>query len=310
VDLNEIMHFTKVVETGSFTRAANALGVPKSTVSRKVAALEERLGARLLHRTTRKLRLTEIGEAFHNRCARVLNDLEDAEMAVSSMHGTPHGTLRVTAPMDFGEQMLGNVLQDFERTYPDVRVELYLNDRIVDLVEEGFDLAIRAGNLADSGLIGRKLGQAAMILVASPDYLEKAGSPTTPEELENHRCILFSGAGMDKTWTLNGEKGSVTVPVTGPLVTNHFNLIHFAALKGMGIAFLPIFHAVEDFRAGRLVWVLPTFSSAYAKVHVVYPSNRHLVAKVRAFLDLLIAHFNPEPWTVAPEEIAQWKKPA
>jgi DNA-binding transcriptional LysR family regulator len=292
VDLNEIMHFTKVVEAGSFTKAAAALGVPKSTVSRKVAALEERLGARLLHRTTRKLRLTEIGEAFHNRCSHILTDLEEAELAVSETHGNPQGTLRITAPMDIGAHLLGEVIRKYGEAYPQVKVEVYLNDRLVNLVEEGFDLAIRAGKLADSGLIARKLGSASFILCATPEYLEKHGTPMRPEDLKDHRCLLFSAAGLHSNWTLIGPEGAVSIPVDGPLSTNHFSLNHCAALAGMGIGFMPVFHAAEGLEDGRLVRVLPEHRSPLSGLYAVYPSNRHLVAKVRAFLDLLVENIS------------------
>jgi len=292
-DLSEIGVFVKVVQVGSFSQAARDLGLPKSTVSRKVAQLEERLGARLLQRTTRKVALTEVGAMYHERCARILPELEDAERAVLELQDVPRGLLRIAAPLRFG--MLGPVVAEFLSIYPDVRVDVVCSDRIVDLIEEGFDLAIRAGTLADGSLIARRLMDSIPhFVVAAPSYVERRGEPDEPSELSRHDCLLFSGNRERGTWRFKRGAKQVDVQIAGRATINDFELIRQAALAGHGIARVPAPVACADLRAGRLVRVLEEWHTTEVPLSIVYPSTRHLSPKVRAFIDLVRQRITPD----------------
>ncbi len=299
VDLNEMVIFTKVVKEGSFTAAAKSMGMPKSTVSRKVSQLERRLGVRLLHRTTRSLNLTEVGAAYYDRCARIVADAEGADLAVSQLHSSPRGTLRVTAPPVFGDIFLGEVITNYTQAYPEVEVDVVLTANKLDLVEEGIDVAIRIGRLDDSTLIARKLGDAQGFCCASPEYLKEHGTPQHPGDLQAHSCILLGRIRAGASWRFQGEEGPITVPVSGRLMSNSFALARQAALDHMGVAALPSFICADDIRAGRLTPVLQPWAINGGGVYAIYPSNRHLSAKVRAFLDALIESYSPNPpWVV------------
>jgi DNA-binding transcriptional LysR family regulator len=292
-DLSEIGVFVKVVQVGSFSQAARDLGLPKSTVSRKVAQLEERLGARLLQRTTRKVALTEVGAMYHERCARILPELEDAERAVIELQDVPRGLLRIAAPLRFG--LLGPVVAEFLSLYPDVRVEVVCSDRIVDLIEEGFDLAIRAGTLADGSLIARRLMDSIPhFIVAAPSYLERRGTPEDPSELGKHDCLVFSGNRDRGSWRFRRGSKTVDVTVSGRAAMNDFDLLRQTAIAGHGIARMPAPTACADLRAGNLVRVLEDWDTAEVPLSIVYPSTRHLSPKVRAFIDLTRQRMTPD----------------
>ncbi|KFA92399.1 LysR family transcriptional regulator [Archangium violaceum] len=285
MDLNELLVFAKVVQAGSFTVAARGLRMPKSTVSRKVSELEERVGAQLLQRTTRKLRLTDVGQAYYEHCARIVAEAELAELAVTRMQSAPHGLLRVTAPLTFS--FLGPIVAEFLKRYPEVQVELVCTDRSVDLMQEGFDLAVRAGRLADSSLIARKLGNVERVVVAAPSYLQERGVPKSPKDLERHDCLVF-GAGMEgNAWTLHSGNKSVQVSVRARLVVNEPDMLRAVAVAGAGIALVPTQPSDTDLTTGRLRRLLPDWSSSGAPVHAVYPSTRHHSPKVMAFVDFL-----------------------
>ncbi len=285
MDLNQILVFTKVVQTGSFTAAARLLRMPKSSVSRKVSNLEDRIGARLLQRTTRKLGLTDVGRAYFERSSRIIAELEEAEQTVNRMHATPQGLLRVTAPLSFG--LLGPIVAEFLERHSQVQIELVCSDRVVDLVEEGFDVAIRAGNLQDSTLIARSLGTLRNILVAAPSYLRRRTSPREPDELAKHPCIAFGSTATPTTWVLHSGEKKKAVRISPRLTANAFELMLDAARQGIGIAWLPAFLCEEDLRARRLRRVLSGWCSAETPVHAVYPSTRHLSPKVSAFVEIL-----------------------
>jgi DNA-binding transcriptional LysR family regulator len=291
-DLSEIGVFVKVVQTGSFSQAARDLGLPKSTVSRKVSQLEERLGARLLQRTTRKVALTEVGAMYHERCARILPELEEAERAVTELQDVPRGLLRVAAPLRFG--MLGPVISEFLSLHPEVRVELVCSDRVVDLIDEGFDVAIRAGALSDGSLIARRLMDSIPhFLVASPEYVAKRGAPEEPTELTDHDCLIFSGNRDRSTWRFRKGARQVDVQVSGRCSINDFDLLRQAAVAGHGIARVPAQVTCADLRAGRLVRVVTEWSTAEVPLSIVYPSTRHMSPKVRAFIDLVRQRLTP-----------------
>ena len=309
MDFNEILAFTKVARAGSFTAAARELDLPKSTVSRKVAQLEARLGARLLQRTTRKLRLTDVGADYFERCVRILRDLEEAELAVTEMQAEPQGTLRITAPVDIGVALLGPPLRTFLGQHPQVRADVVLTDRVLDLVEQGIDLAIRAGVLGDSSLVARNIGVAQGVLCASPAYLERREEPRAPADLAHHDCIKFRPAVDSSTWRLRGPRGMTDVHIDPRVTVNNFDMVREAALAGLGIAILPAFRCAEDFRAGRLRRVLSGWCTGGIPLHALYPSTRHLSPRVRAFLDILQEETAPWRWRLDGEEKASGARP-
>ncbi|MGN6105657.1 MAG: LysR family transcriptional regulator [Kofleriaceae bacterium] len=297
MDLNDIVVFTKVVETRSFTGAAEQLGLPKSTVSRKLAQLEERLGVRLVQRTTRKLALTDIGQAYYERCARIVSDLAAAEQLVTDMQATPRGRVRVTAPVDLSTRYLGAIVADFVATHADVNVELEASDRIVDLIEEGFDVAVRFGTLPESTLIARRLCSVVSCLVATPDYLARRGTPTNIEELDSHDRVLFTPSPRAQSWTL--VHGDATYEFSRParFASNNVGAVRDAVLAGAGISALSDFMVAADIAAGALVPVLPEWLGRPIDVHAVYPARQNLPPRLSLFLDHLARAFDPVPWS-------------
>ncbi|MDB4954881.1 MAG: LysR family transcriptional regulator [Myxococcales bacterium] len=307
MDLNDIVVFTKVVETKSFTGAADLLGLPKSTVSRKLAQLEERLGVRLVQRTTRKLALTEIGEAYYARCARIVADINAAEQLVTDMQSTPRGRLRLTASVDFSTRFLGAIVADFLAEHRDISLELEANDRIIDLIEDGFDVAVRFGQMPESTLIARKLCNVYLVLCAAPSYLARHPGPKLIEELDEHDHVLFTPQSRNHTWTIyrGGVRppGSSSTPENtyefGPparLASNNFGAVRDVALAGGGIALMSDFAVADDFRSGALVRVLPDWATHPTEVHAVYPARQNLPPRLTLFLDHLAKALNPPPW--------------
>lgn len=290
MDLNDVRIFAEVVSAGSFTGAARRLGMPKSTVSRRISELERRLGARLLQRTTRRLAVTDAGRTYYRYCERITGELEEAERAVSRLQETPRGLLRVTAPWNFS--FLGPAVAALVRRYPEMRIDMVCTDRIVDLVEEGFDVAVRAGRLAESTLIARSIGSLERVVVASPAYLERAGAPESPEDLAAHTCLSF-GAGIDRDgWRLASAERTVTAVLRARLMVNDFDTLREAALAGAGLAFVTTDRCREDLERGGLRRVLPEWSSPPTPFHVLYPSVRHLTPKVRVFIDVVREHLS------------------
>ena len=290
--------FARVVQAGSFTGAATKLGMPKSTVSRRVSELEERLGARLLQRTTRKLGLTDVGRTYFDYCARVVAEVEDAERAVSSLQVAPRGLLRITAPVN--ASFLGPIVSDYLKRYRHVQIELFCTGRTVDLVEERFDLGVRAGALADSSLIARSLGAARWFLVATPAYLKKRGRPRTLEDLKKHDCLLFGSGTENAVLQLEGASQTARVSVSPRLMVTDMDLLYAATISGVGIALLPAMSCVNDLRARVLERVLPSWNAPATPVHVVYPSTRNLSPKVKSFVDYLSERMTPPPWELGP----------
>ena len=284
--IDEIQVFVKVVEEGGFTAASGVLSMPKSTISRNISRLEDRLGVRLLYRTTRQLRTTEVGQAYYERCVRIVAELAEAEEAITAMSATPRGPLRLTAPVSYGHLYLSEVLSAFLKCYPEVQLQVSLTDRKVDLIEEGFDVAIRGGVLEDSSLIARKLSGAARVICASPDYLARRGTPASPADLRSHDCLMY-GLGGGKTWRLAGGE---SVTVSGPLLVNNLDVIRQCAVDGLGLAMMPRFIAEDELATGALVAVLEQHASLAGGLYVLYPHARHLSAKVRAFVDFVTEH--------------------
>jgi DNA-binding transcriptional LysR family regulator len=293
-DLNAVLMFVAVVDAGSFTGAAKRLGIAKSRVSRKVAELEARLGVRLLHRTTRSSRLTDLGRDYYERAKPIIEALEAAERVITEGQAEPQGELRVAIPLGFG--FLGSAFARFAQQYPRVRLRVHCSDQLFDLIAGGFHVAIRAGDLADSSLVGRRLGTAPRVLVASSAYLEQQPAPATPDALSGHACLLFSAGHAPQTWRLTRDARSVDVQVSGALIANDYDLLREAALAGLGIVSLPVFRCADHIRLGQLQRVLGDWHTEDIPIHAVYPSTRQLVPKVRAFVDTLVTHFSPPPW--------------
>lgn len=289
--------FVRVVEDGSIRAAARSLGIPKSSVSRRIAELEAQLGVRLLQRTTRKLSLTDAGTTYFRGAGAAVSALEDAEREVRALQAAPRGLLRVTAPSNFGTQFLTPIVLRFMRAYPDVQVSLQLTDRMVDLVEESVDVAIRAGALPDSSLTGPRLGGTTFVAVASPSYLATHGRPRKPEDLAEHTCLIH-GESHRASWRFRRGRKAVDVRVRGDLACTSFYPLHDAAIAGLGVARVPALLAVEGLTNGTLVRLLERFEPPDAPLHVLYPSHRHLAPKVRAFVDTLVAAFETPPWEV------------
>lgn len=285
LDLNDILVFARVVEAGSFTAAARLLGMPKTTVSRRVAALEREVGARLLQRTTRSLGLTEAGRLYYEQAGQALRSIEDANRRLAEARTEPSGTIRVSAPVGFGAYLTA-VVSDFLAAYPKTRVELLLTDETLNLVENAIDLAFRTGILPDSTLIARRLGSMHRILCASPDYLVRRGAPASPAELGGHDCVVSGWSAAGAAWVLEGPQGQVTVTVSGRFAANEMQAVAAAAIAGHGIALLPSGIAEVAIRDGRLRRVLPDHATPAGGIHVVYPSSRHLSPLVKAFVEL------------------------
>jgi DNA-binding transcriptional LysR family regulator len=289
--------FARVAESGSFSEAARRLGTSKSLVSRQVAALETELGARLLHRTTRSLTLTEEGRGYHAEVVRILAEIQDANLSVSRMQAAPRGRLKVNAPMSFSFLHLAPMIPDFLRRYPEVDVDMTLNDRYVDLIEEGFDVAVRIGRLADSSLVARKLAPMRPVICASPGYLRERGVPETPDDLRKHLCLCNSTNALVDEWRLVDRDGRpVMVQIKGRLRANNGDTLRIAALQGLGLVNLPTFFVGGDLQAGTLVSVLSGYMPQDAGIYAVYPHSRHLLPKVRAFVDFLAERIGPRPY--------------
>lgn len=283
--------YASVVEAGSFSGGAERLGISKALASKYVGQLEERLGARLLHRTTRRLSPTEIGQAYYEHCVRLLDDLDSVEASVRSQHLQPRGHLRVSGPRIFGEDLLVDCVQDFLGRYPEISVDLVLEERTVDLVAEGFDVAVRIGALADSGLIARRLMPYRYVLCATPGYLAAHCMPERPGDLRGHACVVNSVISPANQWRFLVDGQPTQITVAARIRVNSGRAVRALVLAdhGIGLCLLP--SVADDLEAGRLVRVLEPFEGYERTVHAVYPASRHLSAKVRVFIDHLVATF-------------------
>ena len=293
---HEMQVFAAVVEAGGFTAAAHVLDMSKAAVSRYVAELEQRLGVRLLHRTTRKLSPTTEGEIFYARCRELLDRLADAEAEIGGHGGEANGLLKLSVPVTFGLMHLAPLWPALLVRHPGLTLDVTLSDRVADLVEEGFDAAVRIGQLPASSLIARRLAATRMVACASPDYLQGRGMPLHPDELRRHEVISYSLFASGETWTFSGPDGEVSVKVAPRMRTNSGDTCRAAALQHQGIIFQPSFIVGADLVAGRLQEILPGYRAAELGIHVVYPSRKFVSPKVRVLVDFLVDAFAEPVW--------------
>jgi len=311
---HEMATFVKVVGAGSLSGAARDLGLSPAMVSRTLASLEARLGVRLLHRTTRRIHLTDEGAAYHDACVRILGEVDEADAAASAGRGLPQGTLKVALPASFGHRQIAPLVPRFAELYPKVRLALHLSDRAVNLVEEGYDLAVRIAELEDSSLAARKLAPNRRVICASPAYLERHGTPRMPEDLTRHNCLVANWEqGFTATWDYKDPQGRPgEVRVAGYYACDNWEVLREWAVAGLGIALKSTWDVYDHLEDGSLVALCPgyTFDTDVA-IYAVYPHRRYLAAKTRAFIDFLAEAFGPEPsWdlplsaSLAPDRLA------
>lgn len=290
--LHSMRIFAQVVESGSFSQAAQRLNLSRSVVSKQLQALEESLGVRLLQRTTRQVSATEIGLAYHEHCLRILAEVAAAEALVSSLQEQPRGTLKVNAPMSFGTLHLGAAVAEFAEQFPELNVQLTLDDRFINPVEEGFDVTIRIGELEDSSLVARRIAAAPRGLYAAPSYLARHGEPRHPHDLSRHSCLHYGFLGSGGLWKLRGPEGEHGLRILGRLCSNNGEVLRDAAVRGLGISLLPEFIVAADVQAGRLQAVLEAYHPPEIAIHALYPSRRQMLTKVRLFIDFLVDRFS------------------
>lgn len=287
------MHaFVTVVEAGGFSEAARRLGVSKALISKQVAQLEESLDVRLLHRTTRRVSATSTGQAYFERCRPLLNEFDELDDAMQFDNSKPTGELRIEAPVTFAELHLMSVISLFSRRYPDISLNIDLTDHIVDLIEERIDVAIRIGDLADSSLVARKLGEITMLVCATPAFIRKHGEPTRPQQLKNYECVVDSNYPGGRQWTLGTGKKQLSVEVNANLTVNSARAARELVLAGHGICLLPSFIVTEDLKKGKLKRLFPGYCCEPVGFYAVYPHRKHLSAKVRLFIDTALEHFS------------------
>ncbi|WP_437935612.1 LysR substrate-binding domain-containing protein [Sorangium sp. So ce341] len=290
LDVEALAAFVGVARERSFTRAAKAMSTPKSTLSKRVVALEARLGLRLLQRSTRAVQMTDAGRVLLERAGRLLADLEDAERAVLDHEGAPRGLVRLTAPALVTERLLGPVLLDLLRQWPSLSLNVVATDRIVDLIEEGFDVAVRTGSPSDSSLIARRLRPWNNVICASPAYVERFGAPREPDDLREHACIVFKPPAIDPVWSLRRGRRSASVPVRGRYTVSTQELALDAARAGLGIANLAEFLVEADVRRGALLPLLPRWTVPRGDLYLLYPSHRYMGSGARAVIEALTKH--------------------
>jgi DNA-binding transcriptional LysR family regulator len=286
-DLNDIAVFVKVAQFESFSRAARSLGMPVSTVSRKVSALEDQLGVTLIQRTTRKLTLTLQGRAYYNQCSEPLSHLFDAEQVLTQTQKQPEGLLKISVPVLMGQEPFYAFLSAFLKRHPRIEVDLFITNLFVDLIAENVDVGIRFGELRDSTIVTQRIGKSVRYVVAAPDYLEGRTAPEKPENLKDHQCILLNGRNNEAEWHLVNGRKSLKLHVSGPLSSRDFQSVAAFTYRGHGIGLLPSTYCDEQIKRGELIRLLPDWSSPEIFVHAVYPTRRYLPAKLLVFLDEL-----------------------
>jgi DNA-binding transcriptional LysR family regulator len=293
--------FEKVAKHNSFSAAADNMGLSKAMVSKHIASLENSLDVLLLNRTTRRLSLTESGAAYLERVKNILSDIEETELAVSTLSSEPRGTLKLTAPTSFGAFHLARAIGGYKQIYPEVKIEMVLTERFHDLVEDGIDLAIRVGHLEDSSLIARRLASARMVVCGSPGYLKKHGIPKTPEDLADHECLIYSIRTPVNEWSFQKDNKQFNIRVSGDIRSNIGDALRVAAMQDSGLIQLPTYMTGLDIKAGRLQVVLEDYEPPESPINALYLHRKHLSAKVRTFVDYLYDILHPvaywDEWT-------------
>ena len=288
--------FVRIVETGSFSAVAREMDMNQPTVSKQLSALEQKLKTRLLNRSTRQLSLTEAGSEYYEACKRILDEVREAESNVGRLQGQLAGQLKVNTSIALGQMYVGPLTLKFQKQHPGLEVDLSLVDRFVDVVEEGVDVAIRVGRLSDSNLVARRLGKTRRVAVATPAYLKKHGTPKTPEDLVNHNCLLYAYLSTGSEWMFQGPDGKeIRVKVSGNFRANNGEAIRQAVLADLGVAVAPEWIALRDLESGAIRSILTNYAPTLMDIHAVYPSGRHLSAKVRAYVDFLQQEFQKIP---------------
>ncbi|SDJ17022.1 DNA-binding transcriptional regulator, LysR family [Ferrimonas sediminum] len=285
--LGAMRAFIRVVQTGSFSSTAREQNTSQATISKKVAALEHKLGVKLLTRSSRELSLTQVGSAYYDKCVAIIGELDEAESMARSQMALPQGIIRITAPVVFGHQVIAPVMGEFLALYPEIKVDLALSDKHVDLVSEGIDVAIRAKQLEDSSLVARHLFDNPMLLVAAPEYLQQQGEPREPEELKRHNCLIYSMLKKVNIWHFTQGEKTTSVQVRGNFQCDNGDAILHVALAGSGLAVLPLWMVDEHLISGRLQRVMPDFTPKPLPFNAIYPQNRYVPLKVRCFIDFL-----------------------
>jgi DNA-binding transcriptional LysR family regulator len=289
--LESLRAFAKVVELGSFSEAGRALRLSRSAVSKYVAELEDELGVQLLSRTTRRVSPTENGQAYFERVLAIISELEAADQAVTQLHATPRGLLRVNAPMSFGTLQLGPAIAGFMRLYPELKIQLVLSDENVDPLQDGLDVTLRIADLESSSLIARRIMPIGRVLCASPDYFQARGTPAHPSDLRDHNCLTYGFLSTGNQWKLSGKDGDHWIQPPWTLCANNAEVLRDAAIAGRGIALVPTFIAADALQAGRLATCLDTYLAPPLALYALYPPTRHLAVKVRLFIDFLVKRF-------------------
>ncbi|MCG7587042.1 LysR family transcriptional regulator [Photobacterium sp. OFAV2-7] len=297
IDFNEIKVFVTVAEAGSFIGAGKILAMPSTSVSRKVQQLENNLGVRLLHRSTRKLSLTTQGEEYFKQCRHHLAAIDEANRFISTSQQAPQGTLRITSPLDFASHYVQPWVIDFLASYPDIKVEMEVSDAQVDLIEDRIDIAFRTGKLQDSNLIARRLGPKKTVCCASPRYLAQHGIPALPQDLTKHWCIPLGGNLQNQSWTFQDGKQSQTIPINGRYSSDSVLLAIKAAVEGLGIVRVPVPLAKPYLESNSLVSVLETYEHAAGDIFIIYQSHKYLTKSIRLFIDHILEKVQPNaPW--------------
>jgi DNA-binding transcriptional LysR family regulator len=292
--------FVRVAEVGSFSAAARTMRSSKAVVSKYIGLLEEQLAVRLFNRTTRQIRLTAEGRDYLQRCKMILADLDEAERSVKDQHAAPRGLLHISAPMSFGVRHLAPAIAEFIEIWPDIEIDLDMNDRFVDVLAEGFDLAIRGGTMVDSSLIARRLAPLRLALCGTPEYFDKYGEPQSPEQIKEHNCIVYSYDRSSNNYHFQSDSGEIIVPVKSRIRVNSGDAIRQIVLQGQGIAVLPTFLVGNDLIHGTLKSTLAEYPLKEGGLYALYHHNRHLSAKVRVFVDFLAKKYGPNPyWDLA-----------
>ncbi|MGY5804083.1 LysR family transcriptional regulator [Rhizobium sp. LEGMi12c] len=294
--LSSMSIFVKAVELGSFSAAADALNMSPQLVGKHVQFLEQHLGIRLINRTTRRQHLTEVGSQFYERCRNILAEVESAEALAAETRAVPRGKLKINAPVSFGIHALTPKLPKYLGAHPEVSIELSLSNRLVDLIDEGYDAVFRVGELVDSGLIARRLDPYRLVVCAAPNYLRSRGVPSKPDDLKEHDCLIFSHTMLRTHWDIEGPDGSVNIPIYGRLMIDNGEALLQAALAGLGIILQPFELVRSSLEAGSLVAVLPEYNVPTRSLHILHAPDRRITPKLRSFLDFVSSEFSGREW--------------